>query len=250
MKVLSQHEVEQFITRGHVALRDAFPREVAAECRAFLWKELGLSPDDRAAWKKNVVHVQKVFTSEPFTGAFTKRLFDAIDDVMGEGRWVPPGGLGWWPVAFPGFEPPPWKPPTGGWHVDGIQFHHRLTSRDQGLLPLFVLSDIGPGDGGTAFDEGSHRVAARILAAAEPAGLDVNELAKRVTATPRLNVVEGTGRAGDVILLHPFMLHARSPNTGNSVRFICNPCIQYKEAMRLDGPALSPVERAIKEAVA
>ena len=26
---------------------------------------------------------------------------------MGEGRWIPPGGLGWWPVAFPGFEKAP-----------------------------------------------------------------------------------------------------------------------------------------------
>lgn len=252
-RVLTDKEIEQFIEDGYVVVREAFPSSVAAEVREKLWAELGLSPDDRSQWTKNVVSLQKVFHGPPFSGAFTPRLTSALDELMGAGRYHPPTGLGWWPVAFPGFEPPPWKPPTTGWHIDGIQFHHHVDSADQGMLPIFLLSDIAPGGGGTAVSVGSHKVGARILAAAEPDGLHVNELAKRaIAADPRDRVVELTGRAGDVALHHPFMLHARSPNTGNAVRFICNPCITLKEKMNLARPNAadySPVEQAIVRAL-
>jgi hypothetical protein len=35
-----------------------------------------------------------------------------------------------------------------------------------------------------------------------------------------LQVVECTGAAGDVILLHPLMLHVAAPNTGAQPRFL------------------------------
>ncbi len=245
--VLSANEIEQFVEDGYVIVREAFPSSVAAQVREVLWKELGLSPDDRSGWTKNLISLQKVFHGPPFAGAFTPRLAGALDDLMGAGRYNPPTGLGWWPVAFPGFEPAPWKPPQSGWHLDGIQFHHHVDSADQGMLPIFLLSDIAPGGGGTAVSPGSHKIGARVLAAAEPDGLHVSELAKRVIAAdPRDRVVELTGRAGDVALHHPFMLHARSPNTGDAVRFICNPCITLKEKLRVTpGADRTPVERAI-----
>ena len=58
--------------------------------------------------------------------------------------------------------------------------------------------------------------------------------------------------AGDVMLAHPFMLHARSANTGPRTRFICNPCISLHEPMDVsaDGADTSPVERAIIRSIA
>ena len=252
LKVLTPSEIEQFIRDGYVVLREAFPRSVAAAVRDVLWHKLNISPTDRSAWTKPVVHLQKTFDEPPFSAAFTERLWSGYDDVMGEERYQRYQGLGWWPVAFPGFDAPPWRAPEGGWHVDGIQFHHRIYSRDQGLLPIFVFSDIGPGDGGTAVDAGSHLRTARILAAAEPAGLTIQELSKKVNETRPDRPIEMTGRAGDVVLLHPFMLHTRSANTGNSVRFICNPCVVLKEHMNLkraNTDEYSPVERAIVNAL-
>jgi hypothetical protein len=35
-----------------------------------------------------------------------------------------------------------------------------------------------------------------------------------------LQVVENTGAAGDVILLHPLVLHVATPNKGNAPRFL------------------------------
>lgn len=251
-KVLSPSQIEQFVQDGYVLLPGAFPKSVAAQIRDLVWQRIGLSPDQPEAWDKPLVHLCETVSGPIVEQAFTPRLHGALDDVMGEGRWNPVGSLGWWPVAFPGFDKAPWQEPTTGWHVDGIQFHHHLNSRDQGLLPIFVLSDIGPGDGGTALSIGSHRVCARILAAAEPDGLDVSTLAREVAAAPRERVIEVNGEAGDVALIHPFVLHTRSPNVGTKVRFICNPCYTLKEPMQFDRPQASdhsPVERSIIEAL-
>jgi len=228
-KVLTSEQIEQFVELGYVRVSQVFSRETAAAARAFLWRQLKLPPDDPAGWTKPVVHLQQVYGDGPFAEALTPRFWDICDDVMGEGRWNAFDGLGWWPVSFPGFEKGPWQEPQGGWHVDGQQFHHHINSPDQGLLLIFLFSDIEPGDGGTTLSAGSHKVTARILAEAEPDGLDVYNLARAVAAYPRHAVIEATGQAGDVYVMHPFMLHSRSVNTGNRVRFICNPCITLRE---------------------
>lgn len=64
--------------------------------------------------------------------------------------------------------------------MDGSNFHHRVTSREQGLVTLFLFSDIGPGDGGTPVFRGSHRAVARLLATSEPAGRSLTELQSKL----------------------------------------------------------------------
>ncbi|HYG75715.1 MAG TPA: phytanoyl-CoA dioxygenase family protein [Planctomycetota bacterium] len=252
--VLSRSQIEEFIERGFTIVRDAFSRKTAEQVRARIWEEIHLSPDDPSGWTKATVHLKKNLEGAPFSDVFTPRVYGAFDDVMGPERWKRTTHLGWWPVAFPGFDSPPWTVPTEGWHIDGSFFHHHLTSPEQGLLPIFLFSDIGPGDGGTALSEGSHEITARILADAEPIGHSMDELSARVLAHPRsrASVIEATGNAGDVVLIHPFLLHARSPNTGNKVRFICNPAFALKQPLnldRLDDAQYSPVERAIVRAL-
>jgi hypothetical protein len=64
--------------------------------------------------------------------------------------------------------------------------------------------------------------------------------------------VETTGRLGDVVLMHPYMLHASSQNHRGTARFITNPPIALREPMRFDraDPAEhSPVERAVLHAL-
>jgi hypothetical protein len=253
VKVLTSEQIDQFVADGFVVLPAAFPSRVAAEIRDLVWKGIGLSPDRPDEWTKPLVHYKQAIGGPVVAQAFTPRLYGALDDVMGEERWNRVSTLGWWPVAFPGFDSPPWQEPATGWHVDGQQFHHHINSPDQGLLPIFLLSDIGPGDGGTALSLGSHAVTARALLDSEPDGMDVHTLAQTVAAAPRERVIEVTGNAGDVALIHPFVLHARSPNTGSKVRFICNPCYTLKEPMQFDRPDpadQSPVERAIINALA
>lgn len=253
--LLQAAQLEQFHRDGYTLLQGAFSPDDAAQAREVLWSRVereGARRDDPQTWTQPLVHLKETFGDGPFARAWTPRLRGALDELLGAGRYNQPGALGWWPVAFPGFSKK-WRPPTTGWHVDGIQFHHRLTSPDQGLLPLFFFSDVRATDGGTAISVGSHRVAARVLHEAGPDGLSVHELSRRVKAhigDVPATAVELTGKAGDVALLHPFMLHARSPKVGGEVRFICNPCVSLRAPMNMSGGvAASPVERAIFDAL-
>ncbi len=251
-KIFSPAEIEQFQEEGFILLRGAFSRSAATAVRDELWKQTGLAPDDPATWTQSVIHLKTALTGPIVEPVFTQRIFDAFDDLMGENRWDYSPSLGWWPISFPGFKAKPWQVPETGWHVDGIQFHHHLNSPTQGLLSIFLFSDIAPGDGGTALSVGSHKITARILRDAEPEGLEIHELCKRVNSHPREQVIETTGEMGDIALMHPFMSHARSANTGARVRFICNPCFSLKEPMnfeRADAKNYSPVEKAIMEAL-
>jgi hypothetical protein len=45
---------------------------------------------------------------------------------------------------------------------------------------------------------------------------------------------EITGKAGDFIILHPFMLHASSQNVIGKPRFMSNPPVVLKEPMNLN----------------
>jgi hypothetical protein len=47
---LTAEEIEGFVTDGFVHLPEVFPRSVADECRAVLWRETGLDPDEPATW--------------------------------------------------------------------------------------------------------------------------------------------------------------------------------------------------------
>ena len=251
-KVLTSAEIEQFVDQGYVLLRRAFSPEAAAAVRSRVWEGLGLSPGDPAGWTDFYRRLEAQLHGSDVDECLSERFTGAVDDLLGEGKWRPLGALGGWPVSFPGFAKGAWTPPAHGWHIDGSQFHHHLTSPDQGLLPIFLFSDIGSGDGGTAIRPGSHKVTARILAESEPEGLDAHALAIRTNAEPYDEVIEATGDAGDVLLLHPFMSHAASLNTGTRVRFICNPCVALKEPIdpaRDNAARFTPLERSIANAL-
>ena len=61
------------------------------------------------------------------------------------------------------------------------------------------------------------------------------------------DVALATGNAGDVILCHPFLVHATSwPNRGPRPRLLIQPAIELREPLRLDPRGrVRPVERAI-----
>jgi len=253
LKVLTQTEIDQFVNEGYVYLRNAFPAEASEAIRAEIWSRIGLSPDEPAAWDRQTVGLQETLTGEICEPIFTDRLIHAYDDVLGEGRYKLWKEQGWWPVTFPGFAEKPWTPPDDGWHVDG-GFHHHVYSRDQGLLPIFIHSQIDEGDGGTAILPGSHRMTARKLVESAPVGMTVKEICEFSFHTAKANLndaVEVNGSPGDVVLMHPFMMHTSSKNTGSRVRFICNPKVVLHDHMNLqrdDAANYSPVERAIVEA--
>lgn len=98
---LTQHQIQSFIADGFVKIENAFSADLAKKGRDELWADIGLSPDEPEKWVQPVVRVG--FKSSPpfIEAANTPPLHKAYDQLVGEGRWLPPKGLGTFPIRFP-----------------------------------------------------------------------------------------------------------------------------------------------------
>jgi len=256
---LSSAQIEQFIQQGFVRIDNAFPRELAAEGRAIMWRDLPCSEHDPSTWTRPVVRLPG-YGQEPFRQAInTPVLHAALDQIVGQGRWRPRRDIGTFPVRFPHSD----DPGDAGWHVD-VSFpgddcdpneQHdfsawrvNVTSRGRALLMLFLFSDIGTSDAPTRIRVGSHMAMARFLAPAGDAGRSRMVLDEMAADCP---VALATGEAGTVYLCHPFLVHAAQRHQGMTPRFMAQPSLALAEPYRLEraDSDYSPVEIAIRQAL-
>lgn len=251
---LTEEEVHQFIQQGYLVVRKVFSRELAERIIPMVWTELDGDPNDTSTWNGPKVMLQKVLEKQPCPQILTPRYLGAIDDICGPRRWEATRGVGHWVVLLPGFAKPPWGAPKSGWHVDINLDHPCIDSPGFALITLELFSDIESGGGGTAIRVGSHYYLARILAEAGSDRLTERELWLRAMAdTKHLAIEEVTGQTGDVVLMHPFTMHAGSENTRERARLAAVKLIRLYERLNLarEDPAdYSPVEQAIVSALA
>jgi hypothetical protein len=258
LPALSTAQIDAFITDGFVRLDNAFPRELADQGRAILWKETGCDPDDPSTWTKPVIRLGG-FSQTPFREASnTPILHAAYDQLVGHGRWVQPQGLGTFPVRFPS----PEEPGDDGWHVDGsfagddfkdfLDIRANVVSKGRALLMLFLFSDVGEDDAPTRIRVGSHLEVARYLA---PAGDNGRSLRDMLTDRPDWfdtgSEAVATGPAGTVYLCHPFLVHAAQKHRGKTVKFMAQPPLMPRGVLEIDRAdgAYSPVELAVRVAL-
>ncbi|MBE1488386.1 phytanoyl-CoA dioxygenase family protein [Plantactinospora soyae] len=245
-------DVDAFVRDGFVAVRGAFEPETAAGCRRLIWEALaehGISEPDRSTWARPCVHVDCP-EGAPFTAAgASPALVEAYDTLIGPGRWTRRTGVGGSvPVRFPSEE----YPGDVGHHIEGNwwggdEYWTNVRSRGRGLLALFLFSDVGPDDAPTRLVVGSHPYAARVLAPAGEAGMGGGAVAERLQASVFCRrTAEATGRAGDVYLCHPFIVHTATwPHRGTTPRMLAQPGVDVPDGFVLDGTDPSPVARAI-----
>jgi hypothetical protein len=244
--------VENFLRDGFVHLPCAFPRQLADECRAMLWRDTGCDPEHPETWTRPVIRLGD-YAQEPFReAANTPALHEAFDLLVGPGRWLPRASLGTVPVRFPSLE----DSGDTGWHADASfagddgSWRLNVQSRGRALLMLFLFSDIGPDDAPTRILIGSHLDVPPVLKPFGDAGLSYIEVAERLPAsTFQRPTALATGQAGDVYLCHPFLIHAAQPNRGRTPRFLAQPPLYPAEPHplhRSEG-AYSPVEQAIRQ---
>jgi hypothetical protein len=256
--VLSAAEIENFLTHGFVHLTDCFdtsPGSMAHRWVEESWQRNGLSPTDRATWPNDKIHMPTVESA--LVREFSPKSYAAICELCGGEERIEHDitwGNGF--IANYGFgRDKEWvapSPQATGWHVDGDFFLHFLDSAEQALLVVVLFSDIHPQGGGTFIACDSVAPLARFLAS-HPEGVDPEGFPnKEIIATCR-DFRETTGKAGDVFLLHPFMLHTSSYNHRPEARFMINPPPWLKDLMRFDrrsdGSAYSLIERAVLRAL-
>ncbi|GAB4582704.1 phytanoyl-CoA dioxygenase family protein [Nocardia sp. IFM 10818] len=255
--MLTEDQIAAFIADGFVKVEAAFAPEVAAAGRAILWKASGCDPDDPATWTQPVIRLGEQ-TEAPFAQAATApALREAFDQLVGPGRWLPRNSLGTFPIRFPSRK----SPGDDGWHIDVsfpgdepldyMQWRVNVQSKGRALLMLFLFSDIEDEDAPTRIRVGSHLRLPKLLQPFGEAGAMLGQLTMD-RSTADLRQVLATGRAGDVYLCHPFLVHAAQPHHGRNPRFLAQPPLLLREPCVLDRAdgAYSPVEQAIRQGLA
>lgn len=248
--------VERFLRDGFVKVAGAFAQSTARECTSLLWERTGCDPHDPATWTEPV-HWVGDMAQEPFVAAAnTPVLHAAFDLLVGAGRWAPRSSLGSFPLRFPH----PDEPDDAGWHIDasflppgGQRYHVNTRSEGRALLMLFLFTDVAEADAPTRIRIGSHLDVPPVLRPYGEEGTSIFTVAKEVDgASARRPPALATGRAGDVYLCHPFLVHAAQPHHGARPRFLAQPPLYPAEPLRLERPdgAYSPVELAVRAGLA
>jgi len=250
-QALSQEQAQHFLDKGYVRIEGCFTEEFARPLREQAFRRLGYEPGDPATWKKEIVyldHLNRFRVKE-----VSPRAWAAICEVVGgEERIEPRPTLiqpsphfttieshNWSDAFIINFSygaDHSWEPPstkTRGWHKDGAFFRHFLDSPDQGLLTAVLWSGVLPCSGGTFIACDSVQHVARYLLG-HPEGVSPGSFGALIEECE--DFVELTGQTGDVVLLHPFMLHASSPNSSGRPRFMTNPPIVLSEPLNFNRP--------------
>jgi hypothetical protein len=254
--------VDRFIADGFVHLGRVVPTEVLAAGRSVIWSDLGRSPDDPSSWTEPVVRLLPS-DDRPFASAFDNpRLYRAFDQLVGVRRWQPRPDLGLFVVRFPHGD----DPGDTGWHLDSSfppdddatdafdfsRWKMNVSSRGRALLMLFLFSDVGPDDGPTRIRVGSHLDVPPLLGPAGDDGMSgAQASALAAEASASRPVVLATGKAGDVYLCHPFLVHGAQAVRGAVPRLMAQPPLAPRHPLVLDRPdgTSSPVETAIRRAL-
>ena len=253
-------DLDAFVRDGYVAVRGAVDAGTVAACREQIWTAMerrGIRRTDPGSWPPLVEGVSDL-TGEPFVAAYlSPPLTAAYDELIGPGRWqrsVRPADLGETVVVrFPAED----ERANAGYHIegsyrgpDGQDGWVNIHSRARGLLALFLFTDVGRHDAPTRLLCGSHLAVPQFLTPYGEAGTDSDADFWR-PSTLCMTAAHATGKAGDVFLCHPFMVHTATwPHRGTGPRMIAQPAVNAPDGFVLDGSDPSPVARAIMKGLA
>ncbi|TFY60531.1 hypothetical protein EVJ58_g5093 [Rhodofomes roseus] len=248
---LTPEQVDFFLETGYVVIKQAFTKEKAAEWTKGMWTRLGLDPNDKSTWDRERIHMP--WHKREVVSAFAPKAWEAIKDLLGEER-IDEASSSWGDSFIVNLGAAQYEGDVhidprdlDNWHVDGDFFVHFLDSPEQALLVIPLFSDIKHRGGATYISpDGIDLVAPYLAAHPEgclPTGLSFTpststydnpkdhpehlDFLREVKGCQRF--AEMTGEIGDVVLLHPLMLHTASKNHLREARIITNPPVSLKE---------------------
>jgi hypothetical protein len=235
---LTREQLDEFEQQGVVRLQGFYPKADIDSMADRLWADLekrfGMRRDRPESW---TVVSPAQFRALKHSGAFcalgSPRLFDLADALLGVGNWDKPDFWGAPLVTFPTPVPSLPRPP---WHLDvgGVERLSPLPT-----LRIFTfLEPVLPQGGGTWYVAGSHRLAMEIEAAqggpvrsaqvcnrlradhpwfARLLGAPTADLRALMKGEARIGshrvwLGEMTSSAGDLIIMHPAILHGVAHN--------------------------------------
>lgn len=250
--MLTQEQRATFEERGVLELRGAVDARVATDLRervlAFV-AERRLEPSGGEAFRAiHAAATAPLMKTLDFEKVWGSAVLAVIDDLLGPGRWHRPKSAGqllalYYPVAGA-----TWRLPHASWHLDYMA--PGAARRLPGVQIFLCVDRIEPRAGATLMACGSHRLIDALRRRNGPAWPGRSAEARKqlqrevpwlralwsrerdgdaeriATFMERettfdgvdLRVIEATGDPGDVFVMHPWMLHAASPNCGARAR--------------------------------
>ncbi|KAH1682946.1 hypothetical protein KXX23_007258 [Aspergillus fumigatus] len=215
---LTEEQKQHWLEHGFIKIPQCFTKQDADNWTASIWARLGISPTDKSTWNTERVNMPGHTVVD--VKDFAPKAWDAICELVGGEERVTDWCKGWRDSWIINLGKPEYKPDDpldfrtlDNWHNDGDFFTHFLDSGEQALLVIPLFSDIRSKGGGTVLCTDGIGLVAK-----------------------HLSFHEATGQAGDVYLLHPFMLHSASRNLLREVRIITNPPVSLKEPFNYNRP--------------
>ncbi|KAF8649896.1 hypothetical protein AX16_005655 [Volvariella volvacea WC 439] len=255
---LTPEDEDHFLRYGYIVVRGAFTKEKAAEWTRTMWIRLGLDPNDKTTWTKERIHMP--WHRREAVSDFAPKAWEAMKDLLGGADRIDVDKSTWGDSFIINFGTPELEqleqdtPPQDldNWHVDGDFFLHFLDSPEQALLVIPVFSSIKPRSGGSFISPDGLTAVAKYLATHPegvlPTGLSFwpyNGGSEDQYTAERCwshldeikycnQFIELTEEVGDVILMHPLMMHTASKNYTRGLRVITNPPAALKEPFCFD----------------
>ncbi|KAJ5312785.1 hypothetical protein N7508_003615 [Penicillium antarcticum] len=248
---LSQEQIDHFMRFGYVRVLDCFSQAKANEWAGDVWSRLGYSPTDKSTWTNEMTWMSD--TKQEAVKTFAPKAWATICELLGGEDRVAPESATWNDAFIINLGSPEtegqWSNPADlpGWHVDGDFFTHFLDSPEQALLVIPLFSDIKDRAGGTMVCPDALKFIAQHMYN-HPEGVTPYMLPRG--EQPLSNPMETsfysdivkqcsefhqmTGKIGDVILVHPLMVHSVSVNGLRHPRVITNPPAQLKKPFNFD----------------
>lgn len=233
---------------GWVRITACFTKEQATEWTKDMWKRLGYDPNNKSTWYLERINMPAL-NWDLEVAQFAPKAWGAITDICGGedrisdicrnwgdgfivnfgkekllGRCVDPRGL-------------------DNWHVAGDCFVHYLDSPEQALLVIPCITDVLENGGATYICPDGIEVVAKHLhdnpdgvtpymlprGSPQPAH-QMSWFGDQVKDPSKCNLFQQmTGKCGDVVLMHPFMMHSASRNSLHIPCVITNPLVSVKE---------------------
>lgn len=247
--MLTADQRDSFELQGYVRLDQAISGATIARLSDAAWtrlEEYQIHRERPETWRRlRPKGIQSVAKTDAFDSMATAKVRDAIDALVGHNRWNEPSHWGQLLVSLPNDKE--WQLPTTTWHIDLSE--NKQPSWIPGIQLFACVEDILPRGGATVAVAGSHTVVHRFLreegqpriraSSAIRGALSrrhswFKELWRTTTSKnvrteyfmsasteidgAHLQVVEFTGRAGDVFLMHPYVFHAPSANVCENPR--------------------------------
>jgi hypothetical protein len=247
--MLDSAQLDELHTRGYTYVHSLISTAAAEAIEDRIWSFLarrGIDRTDRPTWPcgglmSGLQGLRQAGVFAPFANV---ELLAIVDQLLGTGAWTKPRQEGHALISFPQSEP--WQIPHKVWHFD-LPAKGPI-DRFHAVRVFGYAAKVAPRGGATLLVEGSHELVRRMIerSASGNAGQSADVRKRLVAYSPwfkvltsagedrttklmvdgdevdgvRVRVVEATGAAGDICLMHPWMLHNIAPNCSERPRMM------------------------------